>query len=222
MIIEKYTEDLAKYISLVHEATEGRYELTGYDICVIEAALLQLQDVEKLDDERLRSINNGIAEVFMTISKYLPLHVTLSLDKLRIIMMQDISNLTLIPQKQVIKPVRLQRSRKKGFNAKKLSKETNGLDFVYVGRGSKWGSPFVVGKTFEDISIIRSMKIKAEWLPIMDNAFSVIYYRRYIDWAINNDPVKFDLHELTGHNLMCWCGLDEPCHADYLIEISNK
>lgn len=45
MIIEKYSEDLSKYVSLTHEACEGRYELSGYDLHVIEAALQQLQDI---------------------------------------------------------------------------------------------------------------------------------------------------------------------------------
>jgi hypothetical protein len=49
MIIEKYTEDLGKYINMVHEATEGRYNLTGYDLCVIEAGLQQLSDINKSD-----------------------------------------------------------------------------------------------------------------------------------------------------------------------------
>jgi hypothetical protein len=44
ILIEKYTESLDKYTSLVHEACEGRYELTGYDLHVIEAALYQLYD----------------------------------------------------------------------------------------------------------------------------------------------------------------------------------
>lgn len=42
-MIEKYSEPLDKYISLLHEACEGRYELTGYDLNVIEAALLQFK-----------------------------------------------------------------------------------------------------------------------------------------------------------------------------------
>jgi hypothetical protein len=27
--------------------------------------------------------------------------------------------------------------------------------------------------------------------------------------------------ELRGKNLACWCGLDEPCHADVLLAIAN-
>lgn len=39
--IEKYTESLEKYLDLVSEAKEGRYDITGYDLHVIEAALSQ-------------------------------------------------------------------------------------------------------------------------------------------------------------------------------------
>lgn len=27
--------------------------------------------------------------------------------------------------------------------------------------------------------------------------------------------------ELAGHDLACWCPLDEPCHADVLLEVAN-
>lgn len=28
--------------------------------------------------------------------------------------------------------------------------------------------------------------------------------------------------ELRGKNLACWCRLDQPCHADVLLEIANS
>jgi hypothetical protein len=35
----------------------------------------------------------------------------------------------------------------------------------------------------------------------------------------------FDLatlrHDLAGHDLACWCPLDQPCHADVLFELAN-
>lgn len=46
MEILKYSEPLDKYTALLHEATEGRYKLTGYDLHVVEAALQQLQSTE--------------------------------------------------------------------------------------------------------------------------------------------------------------------------------
>lgn len=29
------------------------------------------------------------------------------------------------------------------------------------------------------------------------------------------------VHELAGHDLACWCPLDEPCHADVLLGFAN-
>jgi hypothetical protein len=31
-----------------------------------------------------------------------------------------------------------------------------------------------------------------------------------------------DVSELRGKNLMCWCELGTPCHADVLLEVANK
>lgn len=28
--------------------------------------------------------------------------------------------------------------------------------------------------------------------------------------------------ELAGKNLACWCPLDQPCHADVLLELANR
>jgi hypothetical protein len=28
--------------------------------------------------------------------------------------------------------------------------------------------------------------------------------------------------DLRGKNLACWCPLDQPCHADVLLEIANR
>jgi len=42
MKIQKYSENLDLYIIKSHEACEGRYDLTGYDLHVIEASLIQL------------------------------------------------------------------------------------------------------------------------------------------------------------------------------------
>ena len=33
--------------------------------------------------------------------------------------------------------------------------------------------------------------------------------------------VVASLPEFRGHDLACWCPLDEPCHADVLLEIAN-
>jgi uncharacterized protein (DUF1810 family) len=33
--------------------------------------------------------------------------------------------------------------------------------------------------------------------------------------------IYHQLSELTGHDLMCYCELDQPCHADVLRELAN-
>lgn len=30
------------------------------------------------------------------------------------------------------------------------------------------------------------------------------------------------LQELRGHDLACWCRLDQPCHADVLLGLANE
>ena len=38
------------------------------------------------------------------------------------------------------------------------------------------------------------------------------------DRAFFMDKVR----ELRGKNLACWCPLDQPCHADVLLELANR
>jgi hypothetical protein len=33
--------------------------------------------------------------------------------------------------------------------------------------------------------------------------------------------VRAAREELAGKNLACWCALDQPCHADVLLELAN-
>jgi hypothetical protein len=34
-------------------------------------------------------------------------------------------------------------------------------------------------------------------------------------------PARPDLAPLRGRDLVCWCPLDQPCHADVLLEVAN-
>jgi hypothetical protein len=33
---------------------------------------------------------------------------------------------------------------------------------------------------------------------------------------------QYDIAPLRGKNLACWCALDQPCHADVLLELANS
>jgi uncharacterized protein DUF4326 len=35
-------------------------------------------------------------------------------------------------------------------------------------------------------------------------------------------PLKGAVQDLAGHDLACWCPLDQPCHADILIELIGE
>jgi len=98
-------------------------------------------------------------------------------------------------------PVRIQRRRTKGFRLQDAS--PNGLEIVYVGRGSKWGNPFTV----EEYGREKAVEM----------------FRDYIE--NQNSPHGFEPHEieeLRGKNLACWCKDGTPCHAEVLLEIANS
>lgn len=40
-------------------------------------------------------------------------------------------------------------------------------------------------------------------------------HRRVIDWQ------REHVRRLRGKNLVCFCQLDQPCHADVLLELAN-
>lgn len=89
-----------------------------------------------------------------------------------------------------------------------LNKRTDEIpdDAVYVGRPSKWGNPFIIGRdgTREEV---------------------VAKYRKMLLWDIlpNNEDVRQDdsfFTEIRGKDLVCWCS-PLPCHADILLELAN-
>ncbi len=97
-------------------------------------------------------------------------------------------------------PVRVQRKRTKGW---KMPPST-----VYVGRPSRYGNQWWVGEP------IGSDNGKTVYATAQD---AVDMYRF---WACDPDD-PLDVSELRGKNLACWCRLDQPCHADVLLELAN-
>lgn len=106
------------------------------------------------------------------------------------------------------KPVRIQRSRKKG--ARLVS--PNGLPLVCVTRGTKWGNPF--GRAMEFESWIRDGNDY--------HYFSLLVPRPHIDELNRRRAAIIEsLPSLRGKNLACWCK-DGPCHADILLGLANS
>jgi len=97
---------------------------------------------------------------------------------------------------------RIQLSRRRGWRMPR--------DAVKVDRATRWGNPFRAGE--------------------QDAAHCVAMFR---DWLVHGLPqrpdldakrarILTDLHQLRGKCLACWCKLDEPCHADVLLDLANR
>lgn len=101
-------------------------------------------------------------------------------------------------------PVRYQRKRHKGWRKKPNT--------VYIGRPSRWGNPFEVGKT----TVLEGGK----HITPQDKEHCVMAFRWWVSRFTPEEREKF-LAPLKGKNLMCWCREDEPCHGDVLLELAN-
>ena len=47
-------------------------------------------------------------------------------------------------------------------------------------------------------------------------------YRRELPYFLDKTAGHLNIAELRGKNLMCWCAIGPPCHADVLLEIANQ
>ena len=70
---------------------------------------------------------------------------------------------------------------------------------VYIGRGSKWGNRFLIGRDGDREEVIR----------------------KYRDWILKNDSFLSCLGELQDKVLGCYC---KPlaCHGDVLVELVKE
>lgn len=94
-------------------------------------------------------------------------------------------------------PKRIQLSRKKGW---RMPENT-----VSVARPHMYGNPFKIGD-----------------FGIPDAEAAVRVFRQWMKDRMVVGPDIPDPTELRGKNLACWCALDQPCHADVLLELANK
>lgn len=99
-------------------------------------------------------------------------------------------------------PKRLQRKRERGWRAPPSA--------VYVGRGSCYGNCFDWQLYMKNYgSTEREAK---QWAK---NAFDKV-------WSAHaHDDYAPLLDAIRGRDLMCWCGPDDPCHADILLKLAN-
>lgn len=111
-------------------------------------------------------------------------------------------------------PQRIQLRRTKGW------RKPDGA--VIVSRPSKWGNIFVVGEPSpwaDHAPLDRAGAVEAYRFAI---ASAEVIFGETRDWTPNPAFAASARAELAGRDLACWCPLDQPCHADVLLEIANS
>jgi hypothetical protein len=102
-------------------------------------------------------------------------------------------------------------------------------DAVYVGRPSPFGNPYLlsdVGRRFPSLSVEQCAGF------VVNEFRDLLRAGRLTDTLPNSQrggprivrtvtypPLDVVLAELRGKRLACWCPLDQPCHADVLVEL---
>lgn len=109
-------------------------------------------------------------------------------------------------------PRRVQLSRAKGWR-----KPDN---TIVVARPSQWGNPFKVGDTVGQKWAIGA---PVSTITVRDREHAVELFRQWLttDW-FGPRRIREEIGGLRGKNIACWCPLDQPCHADVLLELANR
>lgn len=115
-------------------------------------------------------------------------------------------------------PRRIQRQRTKGW---RMPKRT-----VYVGRPTTLGNPFQVARSVvipaygeRMWDVLHESRVLVRWdTKKLAAADAVDRYRRF---RREQPLTPQEIARLRGKNLACFCPLDQPCHADVLLELAN-
>ena len=70
---------------------------------------------------------------------------------------------------------------------------------VYIGRPSKWGNPFTIGR---------------------DGSRAVVI-DKYRNWLLTQPKLMMQIDELRGKTLGCWC-TPKACHGNVLANLANS
>jgi len=99
------------------------------------------------------------------------------------------------------KMTRIQRRRTKGWRMPENA--------IYVGRPTRWGNYLRADMLdLNDRPLGRALVVELDRLATL----------RFVEEA-DAEEVEAFLAPLRGHDLACWCPLDQPCHADVLLEL---
>lgn len=103
---------------------------------------------------------------------------------------------------------------------------------VKVSRPGKWGNPFTVDGYYDagysgSLTVARRACVDEfrGWLTQTRSSWGGSIpplHLHYPGDAKGTTRTPPDVSSLRGKNLACWCPLDQPCHADVLLELANR
>ena len=111
-------------------------------------------------------------------------------------------------------PKRIQRSRARGWKMP--------AGALYVGRPTHWGNPLVghgAAEAFWFWVARRTVTLREAVDVFNADGFDVLILDGY---EPTQTAAGLPLDELRGRDLVCWCAVGKPCHADALLEFSNR
>lgn len=97
-------------------------------------------------------------------------------------------------------PVRVQLSRRKGW---RMPENT-----ASVARPTMFGNQYRVGEHGTAAECVA--KYRADFEDALNGPI-----------GLHRALISTLLRKVRGKNLACWCPLDQPCHADVLLELAN-
>ena len=102
-------------------------------------------------------------------------------------------------------PRRIQLKRTKGWRMPEGA--------VYVGRPSRWGNPYIAWPDRRPKAAVEAyredLRQRMRLTTRQHETYDAAAFARW-------------LAPLRGRDLACWCPLDQPCHADVLLELANR
>lgn len=127
-----------------------------------------------------------------------------------------------------VTPKRIQRKRTQGWRMPENA--------VYVGRPSRWGNPFrvkggrLIGPEWPWAqhywTFIPAGYVDIYYMPTgpVSQQLAVDMYASLMRVRERDKSERLAewLTPLRGNHLACWCPLDQPCHADVLLDLANR
>ena len=113
-------------------------------------------------------------------------------------------------------PHRVQLRRRKGW---RMPANTEKVEHT-----TRYGTPFVVHASCDygvEVGEVccRRRRHSGVYIHVATSAEAVARFRAT---PRSHDEIALIREQLRGRNLACWCPLDQPCHADFLLEIANR